>query len=208
MTVAYRISGWNRARKWKIFLDKIKPTPTDKILDVGFTAEEYGGAENFLEKNYARPEMITALGVENPSKFQARYPMVRAVLYDGKKFPFDKREFAIAWSNAVVEHVGDRKAQARLIMEMKRVAGRCFLTTPNRLFPVEVHTRTPLLHWLPKKWFDAFLRLTGRKWAAGYYMNLLSEQDLRAVLAEAGIKKYEIICNRFFGLTMDFCVIF
>jgi hypothetical protein len=24
-----------------------------------------------------------------------------------------------------------------------------FLTTPNRSFPIEVHTRLPLVHWLP-----------------------------------------------------------
>ena len=33
--------------------------------------------------------------------------------------------------------------------EAVRVGRRVFLTTPNRWFPVEVHTRLPLVHWLP-----------------------------------------------------------
>ncbi len=63
------------------------------------------------------------------------------------------------WSNAVLEHVGTRDDQLLFLREVRRVGRRVFLTTPNRHFPVEVHTRTPLLHWLPKPVFERYLRL-------------------------------------------------
>ena len=53
------------------------------------------------------------------------------------------------FSNAVIEHVGGRAEQRRFVDESLRVAPRAFVTTPNRWFPVEVHTRLPLVHWLP-----------------------------------------------------------
>ncbi len=37
-----------------------------------------------------------------------------------------------------------------LLAECCRVAHRAaFVTTPNRWFPIEVHTRIPFVHWLP-----------------------------------------------------------
>jgi hypothetical protein len=35
------------------------------------------------------------------------------------------------------------------VHELCRVAARVFVTTPNRFFPLEVHTLLPFAHWLP-----------------------------------------------------------
>jgi len=71
-----------------------------------------------------------------------------------------------------------------------------------------VHTRTPLLHYLPKGIFDSYLKLIGKSWAAGTYMNLLSISDIKRLLAGAGIKDYKIIANKLLGFTMDYIIIF
>ena len=207
MSIAYKISAVNRRRKWKIFLETIKPTLKLRILDVGFTENEYSETDNFLEKNYPYPQNITALGIDTPKKFRERYPQVKAVKYDGNKFPFDDRTFDVCWSNAVLEHVGNRDKQTMFLKEIKRVAKVAFITTPNKYFPVEVHTRTPLLHFLSKKLFDKYLSLIGKTWAAGNYMNLLSYKDIRKLLKEAGINNYDIIKNRLL-FTLDFVIIF
>ena len=65
MRIADRVSAWNRARKWELFLNVIKPTPTMRVLDVGFNATEYSPVDNFLEKHYPYPEQITALVQES-----------------------------------------------------------------------------------------------------------------------------------------------
>jgi hypothetical protein len=46
--------------------------------------------------------------------------------------------------------VGRRAEQVAFVQELCRVADRVFVTTPNRWFPVEVHTLLPLVHWLPR----------------------------------------------------------
>ena len=110
MSLAYKISAWNRNRKWRLFLDKIKPNKDAKILDVGFNDIEYSATDNYLEKNYRYPENITALGFDNNSReFAKRYRQVKAVYYQGGIFPFANNYFDICWSNAVLEHVGDRQ---------------------------------------------------------------------------------------------------
>jgi SAM-dependent methyltransferase len=179
------------------------------VLDVGYSNEEYAPTDNFIEKHLPHPEHLTALGVEPNDKFSARYPAVNVVRYDGGAFPFEDKAFDIVWSNAVVEHVGNWDVQARFLHEIHRVGRRGFVTTPNRYFPIEVHTRTPFLHYLPKKEFDRYLRATGKAWAAGDYMQLLGASDLRSLLRKAGLRNEEFYLhrNRLGPFTLDFVVV-
>lgn len=204
---AYSISARSRERKYGQFLDLVAPQADETILDVGANVTEYSGTDNFLERHYEHPERITVLGVGDITPIKERYPSVTVVSGDGRILPFPDHSFDIAYSNAVIEHVGSRDDQLRFLRELFRVGKRGYLTTPNRHFPIEVHTRIPLLHLLlPKPLFDRFLRLIGKEWAAGDYMNLLSEDDLRALLHDAGIPDATVIRNRFLGFTMTFTV--
>jgi SAM-dependent methyltransferase len=205
MSLATRVSEFNRRRKWDLFLNYVRPGPDTTILDVGYTEKEFSPTDNFIEKHYPYPQNITALGVSDCHEFRRRYPQVRTLTYDGSIFPFADKSFDVCWSNAVIEHVGDQARQLSFLQEVVRVSRIAFITTPNRLFPIEVHTRTPILHMLPKWLFDAFLRGTGRTWAAGDYMHLLSERQLRRLLDGAGAR-YSVIQNGLIGFTLDFAV--
>jgi SAM-dependent methyltransferase len=207
VSIAYKISEYNRKRKWRTFLEVIKPVPQMQVLDVGYSDQELAETDNFIEKHYPYPEMLTALGTESPVNFKSRYPTVKCVQYNGGAFPFANASFDVCWSNAVIEHVGERNEQLLFLREICRVARRAFITTPNRYFPVEVHTRTPLLHLLPRPWFERYLRLVGKEWATGNYMNLLSLGEIKALLSEAGVSEYTIIKNRLLGFVLDFIVI-
>lgn len=82
------------------------------------------------------------------------------------------------------------------------------ITTPNKYFPIEIHTRVPLLHWGPKNLiFDIFLNLMGKSWATGDYMNLLNKNRLLKLMKHTNARNYKIIKNRFLGMTMTFTVI-
>lgn len=207
VSIADKISEYNRKRKWRIFLQVIKPTAQMRVLDVGYSNHELAETDNFIEKHYPYPDMLTALGVETPVDFKRRYPAITCVQYNGGAFPFADASFDVCWSNAVLEHVGKTDAQLLFIKEISRVARRAFITTPNRYFPVEVHTRTPLLHLLPQTWFERYLRLVGKEWATGSYMNLLSLREIRGLLSEAGITEYTVIKNRLLGFVLDFIVV-
>ena len=206
-SLAHRISASNRSRKWDVFLKRVKPTPQTSVLDVGYASVEYADTDNFLEKHYPYRSQITALGIDDPRGFGERYPEVKVVRYQGGSFPFGDTSFDVCWSNAVLEHVGSREAQVRFIKEIYRVSRVALVTTPNRFFPVEVHTRIFLLHFLPKRIFDRLLVWMGKGWAAGNYMNLLSERQVKSLIHEAGITKYCIVKNRFALFVMDFVVI-
>ena len=145
MRLADSISLRSRQRKLRLLLDELRPTAESSVLDVG--ADELGfgegdgcGTMNFFEEHYPWPERITALGLHDGEGFRARYPDIRYVQGDACALPFDDGAFDIVFSNAVIEHVGGRERQRQLVSEAIRVGRRVFITTPNRRFPVEVHT--------------------------------------------------------------------
>jgi hypothetical protein len=86
--------------------------------------------------------------------------VVEGRIAPGERLPFADRAFGIVYSNAVLEHVGSNAQQAHFVNEACRVGRNVFIATPNRLFPVEVHTGIPLLHILPKRLFRTILRPT------------------------------------------------
>jgi SAM-dependent methyltransferase len=152
--IASRVSLRSRSRKLELFLETFQPGPQTTVVDVGVTDSGFGAggaaSDNFFEAMYPWPERITAVGVTELDRFEAAFPAVRVVRGDGRSLPFADDEFEIAFSNAVVEHVGDRVAQRAFVHEVCRVARHVFVTTPNRWFPIEVHTLWPLVHWLPR----------------------------------------------------------
>jgi SAM-dependent methyltransferase len=151
--VASRVSMRSRKRKLQLFLDLLQPGPETTVVDVGVTDAPFGAGstDNFFEALYPWPERITGVGQTELDRFAAAFPQVTAVRADGRELPFGDSEFDVGFSNAVVEHVaGGREGQRRFVHELCRVAQRVFVTTPNRKFPLEVHTLLPFVHWLPK----------------------------------------------------------
>jgi SAM-dependent methyltransferase len=96
---------------------------------------------------------------------------------DALALPFEDGAFDVVFSNAVVEHVGGPEAQRRFVEEALRVGSRVFLTTPNRWFPIEVHTLLPLVHWLPEPLAHRAYDLARKPWAKENH--LLGPGDLR-----------------------------
>lgn len=207
MSIASRISKYNRERKYLQFVDKISFDETSKVLDVGFNDVEYSSVDNYLEKKYPYQKNITALGIQGSENFHKNYPLATIILYNGDTFPFENKSFDICWSNAVIEHVGTYEKQLLFIKEMCRVSKKIFFTTPNRLFPIEIHTRTPFLHLISYKLFEKYLILIGKKWATGNYMNLLSKKNIVELLDAANVSNYEIRRNKIVGFTIDFTII-
>ncbi len=200
------IMQWSRQRKLRHFYSLCPPG--SKVLDVGVSGMDDGYRSlNFFLSHYRYdPSTYTGLGIEEMTHVQARFPHFRFVKYDGRIFPFGDREFDWVHSNAVIEHVGNEEAQLLFLSEMLRVARNVYFTTPNRYFPIEIHSSQVLRHW-NREAFHEWAERTEQPWLTAEQLRLLSYADLVGLLKRSGATRYRIFRNRFLGWTMTMSVV-
>jgi SAM-dependent methyltransferase len=177
---ASRISWHVRRKMFRIFMEYFQPGPEVTILDIGVTSDDSFQESNYFEQLYPYPHRITCVGTEDGSHLEARYSgLIYRQVQPGQPLPFATAAFDIVFSNAVIEHVGSRAAQAAFVQELCRVGKAFFITTPNRWFPVEHHSGLPLLHFLPANLYRSLLRRSRyRYWAWEEHLNMLTEAGL------------------------------
>lgn len=91
-------------------------------------------------------------------------PSGNFILASGVILPFKGRCFTTAVLNDVLEHVPYSQAP-RLLAEAKRILksdGRLYVSVTNKYQIVEPHTLIPFLSWLPKLFWAALCRLSGK----------------------------------------------
>jgi hypothetical protein len=175
---ATKLSWYARQKMFKSLMQMAYVTPETTVLDVGVTSDRREDC-NFFEKLYPYPHNITAVGTEDASFLEQDYPGLTFVKTDGSRLPFPDRSFDLVVSFAVIEHVGSRAQQRAFVRELCRVGRTCFITTPNRWYPIEFHTALLLVHWLPPYWFRTILKWLGKDfWATEENLNLLSEKNM------------------------------
>ena len=181
--LAARVSARSRRRKLDLFLEVMRPTAETTVVDVGVSDGGYGedtyGTVNFFEALYPWPERIVAVSTQHLTVFQQAFPKVTAVRADGRALPFLDDQFDIGFSNAVVEHLSDLDSQRAFVGELCRVSRRVFVTTPNRLFPIDTHTLVPFAHWLSDERRDRVYRALARR--EGLELRLLTPDGLLAL---------------------------
>ncbi len=202
-----RIAGYQRRKMFEAFT-ALGIGASDTILDIGATSDRSYDHSNYLAAWYPHKGRITSVGIDDASHLESLHPGLTFIRANGLALPFPDESFDFVHCAAVIEHVGSRAAQLRLIREAVRVARRCaMITTPNRWFPVEFHTVMPLIHWLPPTVFRRLLRAAGREFfASEENLNLLSRQQLREIARELGLE-HEVRGVRLLGLVSNLLLI-
>ena len=146
--------------------------PGDRIVDVGC------GSAGLL----ALDPGLRVVGLD--ARPQPGYPG-ELVLGDARALPFEDGEFDIAYSNSLIEHVApaDRPLVAA---EIRRVARRWFVQTPNLWFPLEPHVLVPGYQFLPRAW--------QRRLPRGHdeWIRLLDARELHGLFPDAAILRERV----------------
>lgn len=179
-----------RRKIYRLFMKYINPCAEDNILDAGVApVKGIAGVKtvtnNFFEFFYPYTTRITATSIEDASILEKTFEGLSFIQTEAYHTPFVDRQFDAVFCNAVVEHAGSREQQKAFIWEYCRVAKKFFFTTPNRWFPIEVHSALPLIHWLPPRYFRKVLRLLGKEALADEsILNLLTEKEFKALFPQ------------------------
>jgi hypothetical protein len=201
--LAYSYGVRSREEKWNLYSSRFPPRRGQRVLDVGVSSMDEVPGTNLFLRRYPYPDQVVAVGLDDQSDLARRYPSVTFVEADGRSLPFADDEFDVVHSNAVIEHVGGTVDQRQFAAELVRVARSGFITTPNRWFPIEPHSRVPLLHWLPRPVLVRAMRGLGHD---DWPVWLLSAGGFRELLP-VGVET-DFHCTRMAGLPASLVIIF
>ena len=171
--IAEPLSRRARSSRHELYRDVMAPRADEKILDVGCGTAGLVAFEPDAD--------ITGLDAAD----RPGYPGAKFVRGDARALPFDDGSFDIAYSNSLVEHL-DPADRTRFADEIRRVAGRYWVQTPNRYFPIEPHVLLPGFQFLPE---GARRRLWRVGMPGGDYerIELLNAAGVRALFPDAVI---------------------
>jgi SAM-dependent methyltransferase len=179
---------------------------SSQVLDVGVSNNEHSDAVNlFLNKFRFSAPQYTGLAVQPMDDMRKKHPEKKFVEYSGGEFPFEDNKFDWVFSNAVIEHVGDRDDQLLFLNEMLRVGKNVFFTTPNKWFPVESHTNVFFRHWFDESFYK-WCKKNKPYWSVDNLL-LLGKKDIEGLMDYSNAKNYEIVSNKVLGWPMTFTVV-
>ena len=203
-----RILLKSRVNIFNIFLDNIKFNKKSKILDVG-TAPILEPHENIIFHRYKWKQNITGFSNQNCNILKKKFKLNKFIKGNGKNIKLKKNSFDISFCSATIEHVGNYKSQKKLISELYRVSKKfVFLTTPNRSFPIDFHTKLPIIHLMPKVIHRKILKFLKLDYfASEKNLNLLFTKDIMRICKDLKITNYKIVYNKFLFLRSNIILI-
>lgn len=216
------IARRSRAKRARLALRYLGISENDRILDLGG-----GKGRHFASVFPFRRNVWISCHLPDNLRYAEEKYGFNTVLLDGtdERLPFEDKAFDVVFCSSVIEHVTGPKDEAvqrfksdgaafqreafayqeRFAREIRRIGKRYYVQTPNRNFPVEVHS------WIPGL---GYLR-TDRQWKVirrfnGFWprkderpdWSLLTRSDMRRLFPDA-----EIVTERWGGLTKSIIAI-
>ena len=171
-----------RAARMAMLLDVVDEVlaerPECRILDLG---GEPGYWQAFEDLWGNRNLKITLVNQHYRSESDPRFTSITGNACGLPEFA--DNAFDIVHSNSVIEHVGGWGNMREMAGEVRRLAPRYFVQTPNFWFPIEPHYRTPFIHWLPRPAQVAVLKAR----ACGFYPKARNVDEACDILAGASL---------------------
>ncbi|MCH8907820.1 MAG: class I SAM-dependent methyltransferase, partial [Candidatus Heimdallarchaeota archaeon] len=123
-----------------------KGVVVENVLDIGCSD---GSFKDFLGKKLKLKNQI--IGLEPDSMFTSQ----DAAIYCGlsSNIPFQDNNFDLVIMLSVFEHIPIRERLGSLseVYRVLKPGSTLFIQMPNPKFPIEFHTRLPLIGYLPRK---------------------------------------------------------
>ena len=197
----------NRNKMFDILEKDFLSNPSFKILDVG-TTPSLSFHENILLKKYKWKKNITCISNQNLDLLSEIYTEPKFTLGDARKMEFNNNQFDIVFSSATIEHVGSFNDQLIFIKECKRVSSKyVIITTPNRYFPIDFHTKIPFVHMFPKTFHRKILKSFGDNFfSKEENLNLLDKNEITKICNNLNFK-FKIVNHYFLGMVSNFILI-
>jgi hypothetical protein len=135
-----------REKRWERFKEQLNPCPSCRVIDIGGCSRDWQGRGSLVGS-------VDLINLKEESFTQdTETPNLRSIKGNGCALEFTDQAYDIAYSNSVIEHVGDWSAQQEFAREVQRVGCNIWIQTPAYGCPVEPHYLGLFIHWFPATW--------------------------------------------------------
>ena len=191
--------------KKKINLSRIRD-----LLDIGTTEDSSANSSNIFCKMLNNIKIHKSISNQKIKDKRFKLCLKKSITSELSKNNIQNFKSDLVISSATIEHVGNLKNQIIKVENMISLSKKyVVISTPNRFYPIELHTKLPLLHWLPKSLFRKILIFFNMNYFADEKnLNLLNKSDLKKILNIFSKKiDYKIHNIYFLGFVSNFLVI-
>jgi hypothetical protein len=190
------------------FALKLNMEEISTILDVGTTSDERLQSSNIILRTLAADKEVTVLSDQSPEGLKMiGFNFSNWIIGDITQPIFFEKTFELVICSATLEHVGNFSSKIQAIENLISLSeGYILITIPNRWYPVELHSKIPLVHWLPNSIWRAIYRKMGQEELSQLQnLDFISrKQILRVIKSYSPKSKVRVAKIRTFGFISNY----
>ena len=199
-----------RSEMLNILNKNIKDNDIESFLDVGTTEENELESSNYFVKNFYKVKIKNSISDQEIKNNNFNKFLRKSITSEFSETEILNYKSDLVISSATIEHVGSYENQIKMLENIIKLTNKYFfITTPNRFFPIDFHTKLPVIHMLPKKIHRKILRLINlNEYAEEENLNLLDENTVNELINSQQNVSFEIriFKVKLFGLTSNLLI--
>ena len=186
----------------------IKDLQIHDALDIGTTSDDKNASSNIVIKNIKDIDKFKCISDQIVNSDFFHKSLNKSITEEFSENELYDFSSDLVVSNATIEHVGNTLNQKKMLENVIKLTKKIFvITTPNKFYPIELHTKIPLIHWFPKSIYRKILKILGLSFYANEEnLNLLSVNELKKMLDNYKIM-YEIKFIKLFFFKSNIIII-
>ena len=199
-----------RNEMFELFKNKLSKISVNSFLDIGTTEESRLKSSNFLVKKFDQIKIKKSISDQDIDKKNFNHILKKSITsnFENRELALFKSDLVI--SSATIEHVGSFENQKKMIENIIGLTNKIFfITTPYRFYPIDFHTKIPIIHMLPKKIHRSILNILKLDdFAKEENLNLLDITDIKELLKSINSRNFKIkILNvKLFGIISNLII--
>ena len=164
-----------RAEMLDILNQNIEGNNINSFLDIGTTEETTLASSNYFLNKFQNIPIKKTISDQNINSEKLTRTLKKSITANFTNEEIIEFKSDLVISSATIEHVGNYDNQKKMIENILKLTKKFFLiTTPNRFFPIDFHTKIPFIHMFPKSIHRKILNLVGlTEYAKEENLNLL-----------------------------------
>ena len=199
-----------RSEMLNILNKNIKDNNIASFLDIGTTEENELESSNYFVKNFEKIKIKKSISDQEIKNVNFNKFLKKSITSEFSEIEIENYKSDLVISSATIEHVGKYENQMKMLENIIKLTNKYFfITTPNRFFPIDFHTKLPIIHMLPKKIHRKILRLIKLdEYAEEENLNLLDENTVNKLIntQQNATFKIRIFKVKLFGLTSNLLI--